>query len=78
MECLIEEHEGVNQNRIVTLKMIEEYKIEGLGKEMREEIEKPITMYMRFKEQLNKDDNGQPFYIDFWMRKFKDEFSRQA
>lgn len=32
------------------------------------------TIYMRFKKELQKDDEGQDMHIDFLMAKFKKEF----
>ncbi len=36
--------------------------------------EREITMYMRFKKELKKDDDGADMHIDFLMEKFKREF----
>jgi hypothetical protein len=36
------------------------------------------TMYQRFKEELQKDDDGNLLHMDFLTDKFKDEFDNQS
>lgn len=36
------------------------------------------TVYMRFKKELAKDDDGHDLNIDFLMKKFKNEFEQLA
>ena len=40
-------------------------------------LERDITMYIRFKRELQKDDDGNDMHIDFLMEKFKKEFDSQ-
>jgi hypothetical protein len=32
------------------------------------------TLYMRFKRELHRDDEGQEVHLDYHLSKFKDEF----
>ena len=36
------------------------------------------TLYMRFKKELKKDDEGNDLHIDFLMQKFEKEFDQQS
>lgn len=43
-------------------------------KDSEEEKQEPMTLYMRFKKDMENDENGKPVHIDFLLAKFKTEF----
>ena len=36
-----------------------------------------MTLYMRFKKEMENDENGLPIHLDFLLDKFKGEFDSQ-
>ena len=43
-------------------------------KDAEEEEQEPMTIYMRFKKEMENDEHGKPIHIDFLLDKFKGEF----
>ena len=46
------------------------------GKKSHADIRIDQTLYMRYKKELAKDDEGNDLYIDFLLNKFKNEFDQ--